>query len=124
MARNLAGFGLSPGILRQHRIQVEQLCRLALEELTGDLAGEYLSLAEMSAEKRQQLVDEHLLFTSGDPNLVIAGMERDWPEGRGFFANQSNTFIVWVNEEDHLRIISMETGELFRFCLVFFLLHS
>ena len=30
---------------------------------------------------RQQLVDDHFLFVSGDKNLIAAGMERDWPEG-------------------------------------------
>ncbi len=24
--------------------------------------------------------------------------------------NETRTFIVWVNEEDHIRIISMQTG--------------
>ena len=37
-------------------------------------------------------------------------MERDWPEGRGIFHNAEKTFLVWVNEEDQLRIISMQQG--------------
>ena len=37
-------------------------------------------------------------------------MERDWPEGRGIFHNKDKTFLVWVNEEDQLRIISMAQG--------------
>lgn len=37
-------------------------------------------------------------------------MERDWPEGRGIFHNAEKTFLVWVNEEDQLRIISMQKG--------------
>merc|ERR1712076_291692 len=36
--------------------------------------------------------------------------ERDWPEGRGIFHNTDKTFLVWVNEEDQLRIISMQKG--------------
>jgi len=59
---------------------------------------------------RQQLVDDHFLFMSGDKNLQVAGMERDWPEGRGIFHNDKKTFLIWVNEEDQLRIISMENG--------------
>merc|ERR1712013_846839 len=59
---------------------------------------------------RQQLVDDHFLFMSGDRNLIVAGMERDWPEGRGIFHNKDKTFLVWVNEEDQLRIISMQQG--------------
>jgi protein-arginine kinase len=35
-------------------------------------------------------------------------MERNWPEGRGIFHNKDKTALVWVNEEDQLRIISMQ----------------
>ena len=38
------------------------------------------------------------------------GLNRDWPEGRGIFHNNEKTFLVWVNEEDQLRIISMQPG--------------
>merc|ERR1719318_2389252 len=64
----------------------------------------------MEETTRLQLVKDHFLFMSGDPNLQIAGMERDWPEGRGIFHNKEKTFLVWVNEEDQLRIISMQQG--------------
>merc|ERR1711953_1209122 len=64
----------------------------------------------MEEAVRQQLVDDHFLFVSGDKNLIAAGMERDWPEGRGIFHNAAKTFLTWVNEEDQLRIISMQKG--------------
>merc|ERR1719508_606151 len=64
----------------------------------------------MDEAVRQQLVDDHFLFVSGDKNLIAAGMERDWPEGRGIYHNKEKTFLVWVNEEDQLRIISMQKG--------------
>ena len=34
----------------------------------------------------------------------------DWPAGRGIFFSTNKRFLVWVNEEDHLRIISMQPG--------------
>merc|ERR1712079_837245 len=34
---------------------------------------------------------------SGDRILIAAGMERDWPEGRGIFHNKDKTFLTWVN---------------------------
>merc|ERR1712224_303696 len=110
VGRNIDGFGLSPGITKQQRIDVEKLMSSALGKLTGDLAGSYYPLTGMAEDVRQQLVDDHFLFVSGDPNLKVAGMERDWPEGRGIFQNKDKTFLVWVNEEDQLRIISMQSG--------------
>lgn len=37
-------------------------------------------------------------------------MARDWPDARGIWHNDAKNFLVWVNEEDHTRLISMETG--------------
>jgi len=110
VGRNIDGFGLSPGITKQQRIDVENLMKKAFSNLKGDLAGSYFPLTGMSEKVRQQLVDDHFLFMSGDPNLKVAGMERDWPEGRGIFHNKDKTFLTWVNEEDQLRIISMQKG--------------
>merc|ERR1740120_624639 len=110
VGRNIDSFGLSPGITKQQRIDVENLMKKAFANLKGDLAGSYFPLTGMDEKVRQQLVDDHFLFMSGDPNLKVAGMERDWPEGRGIFHNADKTFLVWVNEEDQLRIISMQKG--------------
>merc|ERR1719228_715197 len=110
VGRSIDGYGLSPGITKEQRVAVEKLMKSALAKLTGDLAGNYYALTGMDEKVRQQLVDDHFLFVSGDRNLPVAGMERDWPEGRGIFHNETKTFLVWVNEEDQLRIISMEKG--------------
>lgn len=42
--------------------------------------------------------------------MAACNLNRDWPEGRGIFHNNDKTFLVWVNEEDQLRIISMQKG--------------
>merc|ERR1711942_467760 len=110
VGRSIDGFGLSPGITRDQRLGVENLMKKAFANLTGDLAGTYYPLTGMNEKVRQQLVDDHFLFMSGDANLKVAGMERDWPEGRGIFHNKDKTFLTWVNEEDQTRIISMEQG--------------
>ena len=41
---------------------------------------------------------------------MAAGAEKDWPKGRGIFLNHDKTFLTWINEEDHIRIISMQKG--------------
>jgi len=110
VGRSIDGFGLSPGITKEQRVGVENLMIKAFANLKGDLAGTYYPLTGMDEKVRQQLVDDHFLFVSGDPNLKVAGMERDWPEGRGIFHNKDKTFLTWVNEEDQLRIISMQMG--------------
>merc|ERR1711977_395546 len=45
----------------------------------------------------------------GDSTLLLAsGMGRHWPDGRGVFHNDEKNLFVWVGEEDHLRIVSMQ----------------
>uniref|UniRef100_A0A665X5J4 creatine kinase n=1 Tax=Echeneis naucrates TaxID=173247 RepID=A0A665X5J4_ECHNA len=90
--------------------------------LCGDLKGKYYALKNMTEAEQQQLIDDHFLFDKPvSPLLLASGMARDWPDARGIWHNDNKTFLVWVNEEDHLRVISMQKGgnmkEVFsRFC--------
>lgn len=94
----------------------------ALSSLDGDLAGRYYALKSMTEAEQQQLIDDHFLFDKPvSPLLLASGMARDWPDARGIWHNDNKTFLVWINEEDHLRVISMQKGgnmkEVFtRFC--------
>ncbi|XP_031557190.1 arginine kinase [Actinia tenebrosa] len=110
VARSLKGYGLAPGVTKAHRLEIEKKVVGVLTSLTEDLAGKYHPLSGMDEKTRQQLVDDHFLFKKGDRFLEAAGVNKEWPEGRGIFHNNDKTFLVWVNEEDHLRIISMEKG--------------
>ena len=110
IGRNLEGFALCPAMTQEQRIEVEEILRKAVSSLEDDLKGEYFQLSEMDEAKQQELTENKFLFTSGDPNLSVAGMERDWPENRGLFFNDAKSLLAWINEEDHLRIIAMESG--------------
>jgi len=110
VGRNLADFPLGPGVSKSQRDQIEAYVQKACQSFTGELAGKYYSLGSMSEADRQNLIDEHFLFKEGDRFLEACGLNRDWPSGRGIFHNNAKTFLIWVNEEDQLRIISMQKG--------------
>jgi len=110
VGRNLAGLPLGPSISRQQRKNLETEVSTLLQSLTGEFAGHYYPLALLTEEDRDRLIADHFLFKAGDRFLDAAGCNRDWPEGRGIYHNRDKTFLVWVNEEDHLRIISMQDG--------------
>ncbi|KAJ8290350.1 hypothetical protein GJAV_G00011740 [Gymnothorax javanicus] len=120
--RSIRGFCLPPHCSRGERRAVEKLSIEVLSSLDGDLKGKYYALKNMTEEEQQQLIDDHFLFDKPvSPLLLSAGMARDWPDARGIWHNENKTFLVWVNEEDHLRVISMQNGgnmrEVFtRFC--------
>jgi arginine kinase len=56
------------------------------------------------------MINDHFLFKEGDKYLDAAGLNRDWPDARGIFCNSAKTFLIWVNEEDQFRVISMQPG--------------
>lgn len=110
VGRNLAGFPFAPAITREQRNEVERKVVAALSKLPGDLAGEYHALSGMDDATRDRLIADHFLFKQGDRFLESAGANRHWPEGRGIYHSADKRFLVWVNEEDELRIISMQQG--------------
>ena len=110
VGRNLAEFPLGPGVTKAQRDQIEKKVSTALTKMTGELAGTYYSLATMTKKDQEQLIADHFLFKEGDRFLESSGLNRDWPSGRGIFHNKEKQFLVWVNEEDQLRIISMQKG--------------
>uniref|UniRef100_A0A3B1INJ5 Creatine kinase U-type, mitochondrial n=1 Tax=Astyanax mexicanus TaxID=7994 RepID=A0A3B1INJ5_ASTMX len=109
--RSIRGLSLPPACTRAERREVERVVVNALGGLQGDLSGKYYSLTDMSEKDQQQLIDDHFLFDKPvSPLLTCAGMARDWPDARGIWHNNEKTFLVWINEEDHTRVISMEKG--------------
>jgi len=110
VGRNLAGYPLGPGVSREQRNEIMDKVVEACSKFEGDLKGTFYPLKGMDKKTQQQLIDDHFLFKEGDRFLAACNLNRDWPEGRGIFHNDAKTFLVWVNEEDQLRIISMQQG--------------
>jgi len=110
VGRNLAEFPLGPAISNEQREQIQTKVTDALNSLDEDLKGHYFSLDTLSDTDRDTLIKDHFLFKEGDRFLETAGLNRNWPKNRGIFHNIDKTFLVWVNEEDQLRIISMQKG--------------
>ena len=45
-----------------------------------------------------------------DNHLTSSGVASDWPHGRGIWISEDQTKMIWVGEEDQLRIISIVQG--------------
>lgn len=110
VGRNMDNMPLGPAISKEQRDRVESTVVEGLSALEGELKGKYYPLFGMSKETQKELIKDHFLFKEGDRFLDAAGLNRNWPEGRGIYHNEDKTFLVWVNEEDQLRIISMQQG--------------
>jgi arginine kinase len=110
VGRNLDGYPLGPGVTKEQRLEIMDKVTAACSTFEGELAGKFYSLEGMTKEDQEKLVGDHFLFKRGDRFLEACNLNRDWPSGRGIFHNEHKTFLVWVNEEDQLRIISMQQG--------------
>ncbi len=110
IARNLDFFPLNPGGTKRSRLEIIQLIETVTRSLTGDLKGEFYRHTSMTPERTQKLINEHILFKGKDKMQAASGHHEHWPIGRGIYLSKSKEFIVWINEGDHLRIISMEQG--------------
>eukprot|EP01094_Clydonella_sp_ATCC50884_P018357 TRINITY_DN3384_c0_g1_i1.p1 TRINITY_DN3384_c0_g1~~TRINITY_DN3384_c0_g1_i1.p1 ORF type:complete len:388 (+),score=173.34 TRINITY_DN3384_c0_g1_i1:45-1166(+) len=117
VGRNLPAFDLCGLMSAEQRREMENLMVRAFEELMADasLGGRYVSLTpghknHISEEEYADLVQRHLMFKRMDKDafLKAAGISRDWPVGRGAYISDDEGFVVWVGEEDHLRIMCME----------------
>lgn len=117
--RSIKGFKLPPTISQQERRKLEALIVKALLQMEGDLKGDYFPLngstsyepkpTGMTHDKEKELRSCGNLFQEPDSTLLLAsGMARHWPDGRGVFHNNDSNLFVWVGEEDHIRIVSMQ----------------
>jgi len=111
VGRTVKGFPMAGKMDKEKRLALEAKIKEALGKLEGELAGTYQSLVDMTQEAKDALIEEHILYNDADDKyLDAAGGYGDWPSGRGIFMNKDKNFIVWVSEEDHIRIISMQKG--------------
>jgi len=110
--RSIRGLCMPPYCNRAERRKVEEIVSSMsanLGEYHEDLAGHYEKLSEMTEERHEELINKHLMFDKPvSPLLRSGGMARDWPDARGVHLGDNETFIIWANEEDHVRIVSMQ----------------
>jgi len=110
VARSNEKYPFPPACNAEQFEAMEAEAKAALSQLTGELSGNYFPLATMDAAMQKQLVEDHFLFRDDDDVLRDAGGYKCWDIGRGIFHNANKTFLTWVGEEDHFRLISMQKG--------------
>jgi len=116
-ARNLNKFPLPGAMTQEDRCNMELALKPVFDEMikNKDFGGEYVSLTpghpnKISDERYEELVKAHIMFKNmaNDSYLVTAGIAGDWPHGRGCYISEDKGFIIWVGEEDHMRIMAMK----------------
>lgn len=110
VARNLCRFPFSGNMNPNQRLALEEKVKQALTTLPEKLSGTYTSFSNLNEKQFNALLKKGLAFPKGDRFMDAAGINRDYPLGRGIFISRDKVVRVWVNEEDHLRIIAQCPG--------------
>ena len=119
VGRNLKEFPLPGAMTKEDRIAMEAKMCKAFDVLKAkeEYGGGYNSLTPghenfINDEQYNQLVKDHIMFKdmAADSYLAAAGIASDWPYGRGCYVSGDKQFVIWVGEEDHLRIMCMKKG--------------
>lgn len=81
--------------------------------LNWELEWTYESLETMTPERREQLIDDHILsWTEKDEDLVHGWLTWDWPVGRWVFLNNSKELFFLVNDEDNRVGVLQKWGDI------------
>jgi len=102
VARNVDTFTFASHIDLRERLLLEKTVVDTLTRLREPFSGEYSSF--------ESTADAEILFKKGDRFQDAAGLNTDFPKGRGIFYSKDKRFRVWINEEDHLRLISQDNS--------------
>lgn len=117
--RNLKEFPLPGSMTKEDRVRLEDKMMAVFQVLIAmpEYGGRYHSLTPGNScfiddAAYQELVNAHIMFKNMDNDryLTAAGIAADWPYGRGCYVSADKGFIIWVGEEDHLRIMCMQRG--------------
>ncbi|XP_017294255.1 zgc:172076 [Kryptolebias marmoratus] len=100
--RGIEDFCFPTHCSRGERRQLLLLARRALQRLEEDLPGDLLLLEELSQQQQMEL------NMNPPPSLHLRiGVARDWPDARAVWVSKDGSLVVWINMEDHLKLVSV-----------------
>ena len=110
LARNLGDLPFPPHMSQKDRGEVMDRMEKIFDQFPRELSGHLYAMEGLDPEELNTRIGKKEAFPKGDRFQEAAGINRGFPEGRGLFKTPDNSAMVWINEEDHLRIISMVPG--------------
>ena len=107
VSRNI-GYPLLPNLPYEDKREIERKVQVTLQAISSKYGGLYYPLADLPVHIKSALQFRDLLPDKGDRSCEMAGINRDWPSGRGVYCNEDFSLVIWVNQQDHLKIIANE----------------
>ena len=103
--RNFKGTPFSVLMTRESKLQVER----KVVEVLGELYGQYTQFNRLEEKEKVWLTSIGASLEK-QPEHDAAGINDDFPIGRGVFIHDQRQFCVLVNFEDHLELIILPGG--------------
>ncbi|CAF1123476.1 unnamed protein product [Didymodactylos carnosus] len=113
LTRNLKNFSFPSFCTRGERRIIESKLEKCFQNLIQNdeydkkYTGSYYRLLTLDERLQEKLVNDGIfLFKPMSMSWLSSGIARDWPDGRSLYFNQDKDFYAWINQKDHLRLIS------------------
>ncbi|GAA6233139.1 creatine kinase M-type-like isoform X1 [Lates japonicus] len=104
VVRGVEDFCFPTHCSRGERRQLLMLARRALQQLEDEeLPGRLLLLEELNQEQQRELN-----LSSPTSSQLRIGVARDWPDARAIWMSKDGSLVIWVNLDDHLRLVSTQ----------------
>ncbi|HXV15275.1 MAG TPA: hypothetical protein VD758_00755, partial [Gemmatimonadaceae bacterium] len=104
LARNLEGYAFAGRARDGERLRILSQVQQALGEMHSTHRGVMLRVDEMPSEDRLLLHERHLV------SRELAGLDPNRPVRSGAAVYLTSSTSIMVNEEDHLRLQSLQSG--------------
>jgi protein-arginine kinase len=99
--RNFKEYPFVPMMSTEMKLSIER----KVQETLGNLYGKYYSLNKLDGKVKEYLSNIGV-SVERNPSHDAAGINDDWPVGRGVFIDENYSFALLVNFEDHIQVIS------------------
>merc|ERR1719150_2071173 len=82
-----------------------------------ELNGTFTSLRNLKTRELSKLLDSDVFHLTYDNWMATPGAKQ-WSTGKGVFINNYSNFVLWVNLEDQLRLVSVSKGQDLKYVLL------
>merc|ERR1712088_19026 len=82
-----------------------------------ELTGQFSPLRSLNAREQSKLLSSEVFKLTYDDWRAAPGAKK-WSEGQGVFVNNYSNFLLWVNLEDQLRLVSVSKGQDLKYVLL------
>merc|ERR1711923_318572 len=115
----MGGFSGGGEIPGNQKLQLENIMKkvMGVAYMPEELTGQFTSLRSLSGREQGKLLSSDVFKLTYDDWMAVPGAMK-WSEGQGVFVNNYSNFLLWVNLEDQLRLVSVSKGQDLKYVLL------